>query len=216
MEDFILGLLMIRRLTAYGLHTEIKNNYEGICSNSVGNIQRALKKLLEKGFVSLEEVHEGKVIKKVFGITPAGRERFMTWLNNPLELLKVKNMETGRLLLMGYLTEAQQLANIERTIADYKEAYKYMSAIEEMVQTEIAKVTAHSSLEQARLDLYKQDKDYYDELMDSVEETDFLKLTHNINKFVMLTLKHGADEVKFNLDWFESLRKELVAEMDKI
>jgi len=214
MEDFILGLLMVRKFTAYELHIEIKNNHESICSSSIGNIQRALKKLHGKGFVNLEEVYEGKVVKKVFGITPAGREKFMNWLNNPLDLLKAKNMELGRLLMMGYLTEEQQLANIDRTIAGYKEAYGYVMAIEEMVKSQEAEATANASLEQARIAMYEQNKDYFDELMDSVEETDFLKLTRSLNKFAMLTLKLGIDEIKFSLDWFENLKKELLAEMD--
>jgi len=215
MEDFILGLMMIRKFTAYELHIEIKNNHVDICSSSIGNIQRALKKLHGKEFVNLEEVHEGKVVKKVFGITPAGRERFMNWLNNPLDLLKAKNMELGRLLLMGYLTEEQQLANIDCTIAAYKKSYEYVIAIEEAVKAQEAEETANASLEQARIALYEQNKDYFDELMDSVEETDFLKLAYSINKFSMLTLKLGIDEIKFNLNWFENLRKDLAAERER-
>jgi len=215
MEDFILGLLMSEKLTAYELHVEIKNNYEKICSSSIGHIQRTLKKLHENGFLNLEEVHEGKVVKKVFGITPVGREKFMNWLNNPLDLLKVRNIELGRLLLMGYLTEEQQLANIDRTIADYQEAYAQMLAIEEMIKAQETEPTVHANSEQLKLTLYEKKEDYFDELMASVEETDFLKLTHRLNKFSMLTLKLGTHEIKSTLSWFENLRQELVDKQEK-
>ena len=212
MEDFILGLLMVNKLTAYDLHTVIKNNYEGIYSHSIGNIQRALKKLHEKELVTLEEVHEGKVVKKVFGITPAGRTRFMTWLNNPIDLLKAKNMELGRLLLLGFLTKEQQLANIDKTIADYKEAHSYMQAVEDAVTAQLEDMARNNGTDQAYLDHLVDYPKYMTELMDSVEESDYVSLMRDVRKFGIITLKYGFAQIKFELEWFENLRKELTEE----
>ena len=209
MEHFILGLLMLRQLTAYELHMMIKNNYEGICSPSIGNIQRALKKLHEKGFVSLEEVNEGKVVKKIFSITPEGRGAFMTWLNNPIEITKAKNMEIGRLLLLGFLTREQQLANIDIVIRDLREVSEYMKAIEAVVEEEIR---AAGDIQEARLAHFTQHQAYMEELLDSVETDDFQELFASVNKFGLITLRHGSAEVQFNLEWFENLRKELEEE----
>lgn len=214
MENFILGLLMINRFTAYEIHSVIKNNYEGICSPSIGNIQRALKKLHEKGFVSMEEVMDGKVVKKIFSITPVGRTNFMTWLNNPIDLLKAKNLEIGRLLLLGFLTKEQQLANIDIAIKDHIEAYGYLKAVEEAIAERLADEEASGGREQFMLNLYADNKEYIDELMDSVEEDDFLTLFNSMSKFANLTLKLAIDETKFTLKWFENLREELAAEVD--
>ena len=212
MEDFILGLLMINKLTAYELHMLIKNNYEGICSHSIGNIQRALKKLHEKELVFLEEVHEGKVVKKVFGITPAGRIHFMTWLNNPIDLLKAKNMELGRLLLLGFLTKEQQLATIDKTIADYKEACQYKQAIEDAVSAQLDELIRNSGVDQVFLDYRQDHPEYVAELMGSVEENDYVTLMHNVSKFGIITLKFGSAQIRFELEWFENLRHELASE----
>ena len=212
MEHFILGILMMNKLTAYELHSLIKNNYQGICSYSIGNIQRALKKLHEKTFVSMEEVMEGKVVKKIFSITPVGRVNFMTWLNNPIDLLKAKNIEVGRLLLLGFLTKEQQLANIDIAIKDHKQAYEYLKAVEVAIEERLAKEEASGGHEQFMLDLYADNKEYFDELLDSVEEDDFLKLFASMSKFANLTLKLGIDETKFTLDWFVNLREELALE----
>jgi len=214
MEDFILGLLMINKLTAYELHTVIKNSYEGICSHSIGNIQRALKKLHEKGHVSLNEVHEGKVVKKIFSITPVGRERFMIWLNNPLDLLKAKNMEVGKLLLMGFLTPEQQLANIDKTIADYREAYGYMKAVEdEATMAHERMVNAKGGLEQHFIK--HMEAGYMKEMLDSVETNDYSEVANNVIKFGWFTLRFAVAQMKFELEWFENLREELVAEMNE-
>ena len=85
-----------------------------------------------------------------------------------------------------------------------------------MIKDQVAETTANGSLVQAQIALYEQDKDYFDELMDSVEETDLLKLANSLSKFAMLTLRLGVDEIKFRLDWFESLRKELVADTKEV
>ena len=218
MEYFILGLLMVRKLTAYELHVLIRDNYEGICSSSIGNIQRALKKLHEKGFVSLEEITDGKVVKKIFSITPEGRGSFMNWLNNPIDLMKAKNMELGRLLMLGFLTKEQQLANIDIVIQDLREACGYIKAIEEDIKNQMAEfednegVLEQAALERARLALFNEHQTYMKELLDSVETDDFQELLANVTKFGLIVLRHGSAEMHFNLEWFENLRKELLEE----
>lgn len=215
MENFILGLLMLRKLTAYELHVMIRDNYEGICSSSIGNIQRALKKLHEKGFVSLEEIHDGKVVKKIFSITPTGRTTFMQWLNNPIDLMKVKNMEIGRLLLLGFLTKEKQLANIDLLIQDLREASEYMKAIEAAVKVQIEEAgSAEQVVEQVGSMLSNEHPEYMEQLLDAVDADDFLTLVNSVNKFGFITLKHGAAEINFNLEWFENLRKELSDELE--
>jgi len=215
MEDFILGLLMLNKFTAYEIHTAIRDNYEGLYSSSLGNVQRALKKLHEKGFVKLDEVHEGKVVKKIFSITLEGRTHFMTWLNNPLDLLKAKNSELGRLLLLGFLTKEQQLAKIDIAISEHKEAYEYTKAIEASLAAQVAEAEKRGTVREFQLEYYGEHKEYLDELLASVETDDYLELLSNVNKFGYLTLKLGMDEIKFTLDWFENLREELVAEMNE-
>ena len=212
MEDFILGLLMVHKLTAYEIHIMIKNQYQAICSYSLGNIQRALKKLHEKGFVILSEVSEGKVVKKIFAITPAGREKFIDWLKSPIAVTKAKNLEIGKLLLFGYLSPKERIERIDLQIIDLKAELEYLEAIEIAIQ---AQIEALGTTEiEAQIAYAEANREYIDELLDSIEENDILKLSADISRFAILTLKLGMAEAKFNLDWFENLRKELVEELD--
>lgn len=48
MDKIILGILMPRRLTAYEMRNIIRENFKSMCSDSLGSIQSALKKLVEK------------------------------------------------------------------------------------------------------------------------------------------------------------------------
>ena len=213
MEDFILGLLMPNKLTAYEVHQVIKNNYEGVCSSSIGNVQRALKKLHEKGFVKLNEIMEGKIVKKRFEITKDGRRQFLKWLTSPLQITRANNMETGKLLLLGFLPPAKRIEMIEGQIADLKEELEYLQAIEASVEERLAQFG------NSRIEIWKAhveaNKDYMDELMESTGAKDIFTVLDDIGKYAELTLRLGLDEAKFNLDWFGKLRDEMVAEMEK-
>ena len=64
MDKIILGILMLRRMTAYEIRNIIKNNFKSMCSDSLGSIQSALKKLFELKMVTYEELVEKGVNKK--------------------------------------------------------------------------------------------------------------------------------------------------------
>jgi len=209
MENLILGLLMITQMAAYELHTHIKANYQGIVAPSLGNVQRALKKLEEKGYVTKQEVQSGKVAKKIFTITKTGRTHFMTWLNNPLDLAKVNNPEMGRLLLLGMLTREQQLANIELVIADLREAWEYLQAVEASMMTQFAAAEEQGGLDYLHQQMHEENPEFYDELLAIVGAPSVSQFLKNVNEFGYYTLQHGIAETKFNLEWFTNLRNKL-------
>jgi len=201
-------------MTAYELHMHIKNNYEGIASPSLGNVQRALKKLEEKGYVTKREVMSGKVTKKIFTITMGGRTHFMNWLSSPLNFGKANNPELGKMLMMGMLTREQQLANLDVVIADFREGIEYLSVVEASLEQQYASADEQGGLIYLHQLQYKEHPEFYDELLAAVEIDDYPTLMMNINEFGFYTLQHGLAELKFNLEWFSNLREKLVEEMD--
>jgi len=211
MEDFILGLLMPNKLTAYELHQIIKNNYEGVCSHSIGNVQRALKKLHEKGFVRLKEAMDGKVVKKIFEITPLGRAQFMQWLSSPLEISKAKNMEIGKLLLLGFLSPGKRLEKIEGQIKELEGELEYLKAIETAIEAQTEE--AGNSIAELQMAYIEKNKAYMEELVESVGADNIVTLLADISKFANLTLHLGLAEAKFNLEWFKKLRDDMLVEM---
>ena len=202
MEYLILGLLMVRKLTAYELHVIFKNNYQDICSDSIGNIQRALKKLNGSGQVLFHNFVEKGVNKNRYEITAAGRKSFLEWLNQPLDLTKAKNMELGRLLLLGFLPKADQLAAIEESIKEIRIKYDYLKAIEEVIKQDGSAIQNH-------LAYFQQNEAYCQGLLAAVEGDDLEEVMTNVDYFGKLTLKLGLDTMKFYLDWFEKLKGEL-------
>lgn len=45
MDKLILGLLMIKHFTVYEIRQVMRQNFSSMCSDSLGSIQAALKKL---------------------------------------------------------------------------------------------------------------------------------------------------------------------------
>ena len=56
MENIILSLLLLKSSTIYEMRTYIQKVLSTVCSDSLGSMQIALKKLLEKGYVSVGPV----------------------------------------------------------------------------------------------------------------------------------------------------------------
>jgi len=206
MEDFILGLLMPTKNTAYELHQIIKQSYGSICSHSIGNIQRALKILHKKGFVHRNEASEGKVVKKIYEITTSGRKRFMQWLGEPLDIKKARNMELGKLLMLGFLPAEQRLATIDGQIHALREELDYLKAVKLAVENLEAQ---HKTVADMRKTFIENNEEYIEEMAKSAGASDVMALIYDVNKFGQYTLKYGLAHVQFSLEWFEKLRSEI-------
>ena len=51
MEYIILSMLLCKAMTVYEIRNYIIKNLTTVCSNSLGSIQTAIKKMISKGFI---------------------------------------------------------------------------------------------------------------------------------------------------------------------
>ena len=134
MEYLILGLLMLSPMTGYELQQFIKKNLALICSHSAGSVQTALAKLEKEGKVTASETAQGKRRKKIFTITDAGRTAFSSWVAQPMQADKVKNMELSRLFFAGLAKPEERLAAVRDYLRQMEETRGVLCAIEEQVR----------------------------------------------------------------------------------
>lgn len=134
MEYLILGLLILSPMTGYELQQFIRKNLALICSHSAGSVQTALSKLEKDGKVTVSEASEGRRRKKIFSITDAGRSAFSSWVAQPMQADKVKNMELSRLFFTGLAQPEERLAALRDYIRQLKEARGVLWAIQEYFQ----------------------------------------------------------------------------------
>lgn len=183
MEYLILGLLMLSPMTGYELQQFIKKNLALICSHSAGSVQTALSKLEKEGKVTTIEAAQGKRRKKIFSITDTGCAAFSSWVAQPMQADKVKNMELSRLFFAGLAKPEERLCTIRDYIRQMKEIHAVLRAIEEQVRC---------------LDP--------NELPSGTDWPQVLR-------FQRYTIQYGIDAAEFEIGWYSRLLHELEEEV---
>lgn len=201
MEKIILGILMLKRLTAYEIRNIIRKNFKSMCSDSLGSIQVAMKKLLAGQLVVCSEFVEKSVNKKQYCITDAGREVFMLWLKTPADISKTKNMELGKLLFMGLVPAEEKSDLLDEIIVLLKKELSELEKIQIAVQ--------HSTEKDQMTAYFRGDAEYYLGIQKATGITDVADNVNAIGEFQSITLQYGIDNTRFQLDWFKKLREQL-------
>lgn len=199
MDKIILGILMLRRMTAYEIRNVIKSNFKSMCSDSLGSIQAALKKLTELEMVTFEELVEKGVNKKRYSITDLGQETLIEWIKVPIDISKTKNVDLGKLLFMGYVSKNDQKQLIDKIILSLEREYMELKNL---------KMSIDGDDERASLENYMlTDTEYQERFRRLNKETDLSENIKEVGKFTLAILDYGIDVAEFNIKWFKKLRK---------
>lgn len=129
MDNLLLGLLFFTSRTIYQLRERVEKGLHLMYSSSMGSIQAAIKKLLEKGYIRYEETVENGKYKKIYSITDEGKQHFLDWVNSPIEMQNMKNPELVKIYFMGLSDAKNREANIEQHLARLREQYLALQAI---------------------------------------------------------------------------------------
>ena len=183
MDKIILGILMLHRMTAYELRNVIRNNFKSMCSDSLGSIQAALKKLLMLEMVTFEELVEKGVNKKRYSITDIGQKTLIEWISVPIDMSKTKNLDIGKLLFMGYISKNEQKNLIDKIIHSLEEEYMALKKLRESI---------HIEDERAALKNYLLiDTEYQERIRNLNKGNDISENIKEISKFTVATLDYG-------------------------
>lgn len=201
MDKIILGILMLRRMTAYEIRNIIKNNFKSMCSDSLGSIQSALKKLFELKMVTYEELVEKGVNKKRYAITDVGQEALIEWIKIPVDTSKTKNLDFGKLLFMGYVSKSDQKKLIDKIILSLESEYAELKKLKESIVAEEEIATLENYL--------FTDIEYEERIRRLNNGNDISENIKEISKFTLATLDYGIDMTVFNIEWFKKLKKKV-------
>ena len=199
MDKIILGILMLRRMTAYELRNTIRDNFKSMCSDSLGSIQAALKKLLSLKMVTFEELVEKGVNKKRYAITDAGEKILMEWIKIPIDISKTKNIDMGKLLFMGYIPKNEQKNLINKIILSLEEEYTALKNLKESINFESERLEIENYL--------LTDTEYQKRIKNLNKKNNISENIKEISKFTLASLDYGIDAVDFNIRWFKKLKK---------
>lgn len=203
MDKIILGLLMIKHLTIYEIRNIIKANLQSMCSDSMGSIQAAIKKLLANDMIIFNEFVENCVNKKVYSITPKGREYFSEWVCTPMSTSKMKNMELSKLFFMGLAPKDKRIELIDASVLEMKEDLAYLKTIQSAIGDTNLKIDAYVA------DV-KSDKEMYKSLLNSSKCSSIEESVKDVSLYNKLTLKLGIDMSEFQISWYENLKDKII------
>ncbi|WP_428771123.1 PadR family transcriptional regulator [Treponema sp. HNW] len=200
MDKIILGILLLHRMTAYEIRNVIKNNFKSMCSDSLGSIQVALKKLLELKMVGFEELVEKGVNKKKYSITDIGQKALLDWIKVPLNTSKTKNMDFAKLLFMGYVPKESRKYLIDQIIVSLEKDYAALKSVKESINVED---------ERAALKNYLLTDKEYQKRIKALHKKNISESIEDIGTFTMAALDYGIDIAAFNMEWFKKLKKSI-------
>ena len=208
MDKLILGLLMIKHFTVYEIRQIICQNFTSICSDSLGSIQAALKKLSQQEAVTFSEYVEKGKMKKEYSLTPVGRQLFLDWLKTPIDMGKTKNMDLGKFLFMGYLPRKLQLDMLDLTIKGLEKELRQLQDIKDSIRL---------AEEEAEIQIYlEQNSHLVAGLLEASQASNLTESISQVAYFELKTLEFGIDSARFQLDWFKKLRQQLAEENKEV
>ncbi|MBN1180450.1 MAG: helix-turn-helix transcriptional regulator [Anaerolineae bacterium] len=93
-EYVLLGFLFQGEMHGYDLHQRVEEALSRIWYVGMSNLYAALKRLEEAGHVAATLMpQETYPARKVYHITPTGRERFLEWVREPLPSMRDMRVE---------------------------------------------------------------------------------------------------------------------------
>ena len=94
MEQALLGFLIKGTRHGYDLHQRVEEEMRQIWHMGISNVYSALKRLEKAGqVVSTLNPQENRPPRKVYRITPSGRESFLNWVRRPVSTIRDMRVE---------------------------------------------------------------------------------------------------------------------------
>lgn len=116
LDYIILGMVYDVNLTGYDIKKYIENGIGVFYKASYGSLYPALKKLTEKGFLTMYEEPLGGRQKNYYKITNEGKKVFLDWLVLPINVLDGTNTHLAKVYFFDKLSSDIR----ERQLLEYE------------------------------------------------------------------------------------------------
>lgn len=199
MENIILSLLLIKSMTIYEMKIFTEKFLFGACSSSLGSMQIALKKLIDKQYIAYEECEENGRKKKIYRITEKGVQEFLSWMKIPFNWNKGKNMEESKLFFLGMLPKNLRIEKIQQLIQDTEEQKSVLLEIQmfiEMTKGTMVETNVNRMLEDEEL--------VRNVLLVSGEQT-LEAAVQSIGDYQCYMLEYGLKKIETDLEFFKTI-----------
>lgn len=127
--DILLGLLSIEPMSGYDLGRAIRDSVGHFWNESYGQIYPTLRQLADQGFVtSREERSHGRPDRRVYAITPQGRQRLRAWLELPPQPEVPRNELLLKFFFGDQVPPRVLIGHLERMAAEHRAILHLLAA----------------------------------------------------------------------------------------
>ncbi|MBO7615340.1 MAG: PadR family transcriptional regulator [Bacilli bacterium] len=201
MENIILSILLFKPMTVYEIRMYVQRNLNTICSDSLGSIQIAIKKLLKKGYIVITEYKEKGLTKKRNSITKEGIEYYKGWIGSPINIAKMTNMEESKLYFLGIAPKEKRISFLKKYISDLKGQHSTLEMVKKISEE---RKDANISANLARI---SNEKEIVDNLAVVSKETDLKALFRTTYAYQVYLLEYGLNRTESDIAFYEKILK---------
>ncbi len=127
----ILGLLSLSPRSGYDIKAVVDRSTRFFWAASYGQIYPELRRLEQEGLIEGEDVPNGRRARRVFRLTPAGRDELRRWLLSPGELaVELRDESLLRLFFADSLPHEEALQLLEGRRRGHEQFLEILRAID--------------------------------------------------------------------------------------
>ena len=194
-------MLLCKAMTVYEIRNYIIKNLTTVCSNSLGSIQTAIKKMLSKGYIEVREYVENGLNKKKYSITDKGLSEYKNWVGTPINLSKMTNMEESKLFFLGIAPKEKRISFLTAMNKDLEGQLKALTAIKEST------LNAKEAIIDDNVRNISKETKNVDNLLSVSNEKDLKAVLLNTYDYQMELLEYSIERTKFDLSFYKNLLK---------
>lgn len=199
MDKIILGILLIQSMSIYELRGYIQKNLNSFCSDSMGSIQAALKKLSCNHEIECCESFEHGVTKKTFSITEEGILKFEHWIGSPVSFAKCRDIEGSKLFFLGMSSDETRMKMLQTYLNDLLAEQKHLQEIARFIED-----TKDGVIER-NVKRYEEDALLSEKLMEVSKKQNLEEVISNVYRYQLNTLEYGLKKCEFDIAWVREL-----------
>ncbi len=194
-------MLLCKAMTVYEIRNYIIKNLTTVCSNSLGSIQTAIKKMFSKGYIEVREYVENGLNKKKYSITDKGLSEYKNWVGTPINLSKMTNMEESKLFFLGIAPKEKRISFLTAMNKDLEGQLKALTAIKEST------LNAKEAIIDDNVRNISKETKNVDNLLSVSNEKDLKAILLNTYDYQMELLEYSIERTKFDLSFYKNLLK---------
>jgi DNA-binding PadR family transcriptional regulator len=199
MENIILSLLLIKSMTIYEIRGFIAHSLSSVCSDSLGSIQAAIKKLLSSEDIIYREFTEKGLNKKEYSITKRGLVKFEKWIQVPINIQKVKNMEEGKLFFLGMASKEVRIQSLRGYLDSLKLEQVKLLQIQAFIEA-----NKESAID-VNVRRIQEDEVLHQHILQVSREETLERAVKNIYQYQLYCLEYGLERLQSDIAFYENI-----------